>query len=395
MSGRRSTGSAMRVVVVGAGAWGLSAAAVLAARGHQVWCIDRGTPGHALGSSAGPTRLWRLADRRQTYARLSRHASAAMARLHERTGIEVQRRLGLLWRDEHSVPDVAEAMRAAGVELVEVESKDVGHWIPGLRPDGRAAVWVPEAGIVLAAAMLGAQRRFFEQNAGTLVVGRTVVDLDVPGEGEPRDVDVRLDDRSHVKCDRVVLAPGPWAGDVLSMVDIELPLQPYLEQVVHFGHPLQPSAYDQVPCLFDGPNQEAPGIYAMPTPGVGYKVGLDRPVRRWSPGDSDREPDLARTADIRSRALRDLGFLRPDVRDAQLCTWTDSPDGRFVIDRVGRVVVACGDSGEGFKFSALMGEAVADLVEERQPVQGIEEFGLARFASVPSKTSWDPNRMGG
>jgi glycine/D-amino acid oxidase-like deaminating enzyme len=69
------------------------------------------------------------------------------------------------------------------------------------------------------------------------------------------------------------------------------------------------------------------------------------------------------------------------VLDAQVCTWTDSPDGRFVLDTLpGGIVVACGDSGEGFKFSALMGIVLADLAEGVRPDPDVASFSAARFA---------------
>ena len=49
---------------------------------------------------------------------------------------------------------------------------------------------------------------------------------------------------------------------------------------------------------------------------------------------------------------------------SEMCAWTESADDRFIIDRVGDVVVACGDSGQGFKFLPMFGEVLADLVEE-------------------------------
>jgi sarcosine oxidase len=44
------------------------------------------------------------------------------------------------------------------------------------------------------------------------------------------------------------------------------------------------------------------------------------------------------------------------------------------------VVLAAGDSGEGFKFSALMGLVLADLAEGLPVDPDIAPFGLARFA---------------
>jgi sarcosine oxidase len=82
------------------------------------------------------------------------------------------------------------------------------------------------------------------------------------------------------------------------------------------------------------------------------------------------------------------------VLDAQVCSWTDSPDGRFVIDRLaGGVVLACGDSGEGFKYSALMGEVLADLAEGRTPDDDIAALSSARFADgVPTRKG--PHALG-
>ena len=58
-----------------------------------------------------------------------------------------------------------------------------------------------------------------------------------------------------------------------------------------------------------------------------------------------------------------------------------SPDGRFIVDTLpGGIVLACGDSGEGFKFSALMGLVLADLAEGGEPDDDVATFGLARFA---------------
>ncbi|HET9072247.1 MAG TPA: FAD-binding oxidoreductase [Acidimicrobiales bacterium] len=52
----------MHCTVIGAGAWGLPAAAEPARRGHEVTVADRYGIGNDLSSSRGPTRLWRLAD---------------------------------------------------------------------------------------------------------------------------------------------------------------------------------------------------------------------------------------------------------------------------------------------------------------------------------------------
>jgi sarcosine oxidase len=84
---------------------------------------------------------------------------------------------------------------------------------------------------------------------------------------------------------------------------------------------------------------------------------------------------------VHDTVASDLDGFDPAPFAAQVCCWTESPDNRFVIDRLdGGVVLACGDAGEGFKFSALMGEVLADLAEDRPVDADVASFGLARFA---------------
>ncbi|WP_127128333.1 FAD-dependent oxidoreductase [Georgenia sp. SYP-B2076] len=367
----------MRCVVVGAGAWGLPAAAELAGRGHDVVLVDRYGVGNPLASSSGPTRLWRLTHPDAVRVRLARRSLEAMERLANRASAEVFLRRGLLWRDDVTVPAVLDALGSEGVAHEVVEPDDVARFFPGLRPDGRPAVWQEDAGPVLAAASLRAQAALFEAAGGELVIGPDVRDVRTTSHG----VTVRCADGEVFEGDVVVLAPGPGAGPLLTGLGVDLPLRPRLEQVVHVGDPASPGAADDFPCLFDGPREGEPGLYSMPTPGVGYKLGLDRPVRDLAPGDTDRSPDRPLVDETVERVRRDLTALVPRAIDAQVCSWTLSPDGRFVVDRLpGGVVVACGDSGEGFKFSALMGLVLADLAEGGTADADVATFSLARFA---------------
>jgi sarcosine oxidase len=54
-----------------------------------------------------------------------------------------------------------------------------------------------------------------------------------------------------------------------------------------------------------------------------------------------------------------------------------TPDGDFVIDRRGPLVIAGGCAGHAFKFGPALGELVADLAEGR-PRPGTDRFALDR-----------------
>jgi glycine/D-amino acid oxidase-like deaminating enzyme len=271
--------------------------------------------------------------------------------------------------------DVVVALTAEQVPHDLVAGADVARWFPGLRPDGRDAVWQAEAGPVLAADSMAAQAALFEQAGGTTVVGAEVMEVQTRASG----VHLTCRDGSVLAADAVVLAPGPGAGPLLASLGIDVAMRPVLEQVVHVGGP----GDTELPCLYDGPLGDQPAMYAMPTPGLGYKLGLDRQLRELAEGDHDRTPDPELTAMAVDRVRHDLTSIRPEVVDAQVCSWTESPDHRFVIDVLpGGITLACGDSGEGFKFSALMGMVLADLAVGGVPDADIATFGLARFAAA-------------
>jgi sarcosine oxidase len=70
------------------------------------------------------------------------------------------------------------------------------------------------------------------------------------------------------------------------------------------------------------------------------------------------------------------------VRSA-VCLYTVTPDFGFVIDRhpaSERVLIASPCSGHGFKHSAAIGEALAQIVVDGTSRLDLSSFSLKRFA---------------
>lgn len=381
----------MNILVIGAGAWGLPAAAELAERGHRVTLVDRYGPMNALSSSHGPTRIWRLADPDPGKAAMTRQSVAAMERLSSIAGEAVFLRRGIVWRDRddgpHGLDAFTQTLAAEGIAFERLDAARVGERFPGLVPDDRGALWSPDAGPVLADVSLRAQLRRFHRAGGTLRLGEvTGIPSDATSSGARR---VHLADGESLAADVVVVAAGPGSSPLLEMLGHPVPLRPQLVQVVHVADPGRPT--DDLPDLVDAPTAEWPMMFAMTTPGVGYKLGFEQAVRDAVAGDDDRTPDAARTASLARYARRVLGMTDARVVDAQVCTWTESPDSRFVIDTPEPgLVIACGDSGEGFKFSALMGLVLADLAEGSAPPIDLAPFRLDRFEAAAGPDAASP-----
>ena len=88
-------------------------------------------------------------------------------------------------------------------------------------------------------------------------------------------------------------------------------------------------------------------------------------------------------ADLFEGVGRFLPELSGPILSMDVCLYTNSPDGHFIIDmhpEHDSVVIACGFSGHGFKFAPVMGEALADLAQYGKTSLPIQFLSLGRFA---------------
>jgi len=364
----------MRIVVVGTGVMGLSAARVLAERGHEVIGLDQFGVGTALASSSGLTRIWRLAHPDRPRVRLAKWTVELWGRLEQDTGRQLLLRSGLLWRGGEA-ESVASALAAEDVTHEVVDEATQRRRFPelGWQP-GRPVVWQPEAGTVWAAEALAASAELLQRAGGQLLDGVTVTSVENREGGGVRVVT----DSRRFEADVAIVTAGPWASPFLAGLGLEIALAPVLEQVTYVRGGDVP--WQERPCVIDVPDDASSfGLYGVPTPGTGYKVGIDEPVRVFDPASDDRSPDPVRERAAVDRVRADIPGFDPTPIRSELCAWTDSPDGKFILDRVGDVVIGCGDSGQGFKFHPMFGEVLGDLAEGATPHADAGCFGVGRF----------------
>jgi glycine/D-amino acid oxidase-like deaminating enzyme len=200
-----------------------------------------------------------------------------------------------------------------------------------------------------------------------------------------------------IECDRVVLAPGPWARDLLALLDrrVELPFhfwQVREGEYVHAEETLDPRS-PVVHLDADEPLPGLPdswGIYFRPSLGRGTAIGglplplaADCELDPYGPshpalGTTTREFDETTTAAI-SWALGRFegGHDRWTCSSygAQTCF---TPDSYPVVDFVAENVYAVIDSNHGFKMLALGKLAAAEILGGHSPE--LDAFRLSRFA---------------
>jgi sarcosine oxidase len=264
-------------------------------------------------------------------------------------------------------------MRDEGVAAQMVGAETLAGIYPELRLEaGEQALHHQAGGTVLAAGALAGLGAAATRRGAELLAPERVERIEV---GTDR---VRLHTlRRIIEAGTVVLAPGPWASELLEPLGITLPLTPAVAQVTYFA----------ADGLTDRPGvaewsvyPEGRGVYGHPVPGVGYKFAFDAAGSEpWSAEAADWPPDRAEERELTEWVARRLPGAGARVIRSERHPWSLTADIHFVFDREGPVVVACGCSGHAFKFGPALGELVADVVDD-VPRPERELFSMRRPA---------------
>jgi len=373
------------VAVVGLGAMGSAIAYNAARLGARVLGLDRFAPPHSRGSTHGDTRITRLAlGEGEEYVPLARRSHELWRELEEQTGERLLHITGGVvlsapdGRGQHGAEDflattVASA-RAHGVAVDELDAAGIAERLPpfALRGDERGA-FEPTAGYVRPERAVAAQLALARELGADL---RTGVDVRSAGGGRVVTGD------GTFEADRVVLAAGPWLGELRPELAGRLTVT---RQVLHW-FALAPGAYEahrDLPVFIwltgDGAEEMFYGFPAIDGQDGGLKVAAEQFAATTTPEACARDVPAAESRAMHERyvAGRLPGLLPRPVR-ATACLYTSTAGCRFAIgphpdDDTLIVVSAC--SGHGFKHSAAIGEAVAQLA-----VTGASELDLVPFA---------------
>jgi sarcosine oxidase len=130
-------------------------------------------------------------------------------------------------------------------------------------------------------------------------------------------------------------------------------------------------------------------IYGFPVvggPGAGLKVATEQFEAETTPQSARREVTPLEAEEMHARFVAPyLPDVGPRCVRYAVCLYTMTPDFGFVVERAPEarnVILASPCSGHGFKHSAALGEAIADLVLDRPGRFDLSPFSLSRFASA-------------
>lgn len=386
--------SSSKVIVIGAGAFGVSASIELRRRGHDVTLVDPGPLPHPLASSTDISKFVRMdygAD--DFYTDLGVESLEKWDEWNASWPWAPYRETGLLllsarpMRPGSFEGDSFERVRARGIGAVRLGTDTLANrfsaWSPDRYADGYfnpRAGWSPSGRVVehlvCRACEAGVGLREGVRFASLIEEGSRVGGIVADG-GE------------RIEADTVVVAAGAWTSVLLPHLADRLAV---IGQPVFHLQPRDPAQFrpDVFPCWTADISRT--GWYGFPANDDGIvKIANHGPGRTVHP-DGPREvaaDDFDRLRDFLCESLPSLADA--PIVATRLCLYGDSWDGNFLIDRDPDrpgLVVAAGDSGHGFKFTPVLGSIIADAVEGRpQPRFAWRERG--------ARTSEDARFLGG
>jgi len=333
---------------------GAAAAWSLAQRGRDVVLLERFAAGHTNGGSHGSARIFRFGYIEPDYVDLAAAALPLWRELEAAAGVELLVTTGAVDHGGDELVAMADLLVAKGLRAEWLAPDHAAERWPGMRFDGRVLLQ-PDGGRIDADATVAALHRVAADVGADVRTGERV-----------RAVETITDARVFVTTDLaeyeagiVVVATGAWTQELMGPAQ-DLGITVTQEQPAQFA-PLDASA-DWPSFVHRGAAGQV-AMYGLGTPQGAVKVGEHGSGHVVHPDRTYRSPDPAGVERLSRYVEQWLPGLDPTPTDVMSCLYDTTPAYDFIIDRAGRIVIAAGFSGHGFKFVPAIGRMVADLAD--------------------------------
>jgi sarcosine oxidase len=382
---------AFDAIVIGLGAMGSAATFQLAASGASVLGLDQYPVPHDRGSSHGETRVTRRAvGEGPAYAPLVTRSHELWRSIEEEAGTSLLVACGGLIMGvqgatgQHGAEDFVGATRdIAAVQGIPNEllgSDEIRKRFGVFEVTSEIGVYEPGAGYLRAEACLEAQLALAVRHGATIRTGERVRSWTADAAG----VRVSTESATYAAA-TLVIAAGPWIGEVAPELAGAFSVQREVLYWFDIEHDYERFRDLPVFIWMHGtvPGEFAYGFPAIDGPAGGLKLSTEVFGDETTPETVDRTVSDAEVAAMFERHVRGrLPGLASTCMRTRVCLYTVTADFGFVIDRHPEhpnVIVASPCSGHGFKHSAAIGEAVAQLATAGTASIDLSAFSLGRF----------------
>ena len=264
--------------------------------------------------------------------------------------------------------------RAVGVDTSLVTAEDVREIAPMIATaEGEAFAYEPDSGYADPYSVTTGYANAAKARGARVLSETPALGIETAGGR----VSAVLTERGRIETSIAVVAAGPWSGQFLKSVGVELPLRPIRHQVIMLRRP-QDVVPDH-PIIGDVVNDMSPRPDAGNLTLIG--VGEDEYAEPDTFNQGVDMPMVERT--FRKLVERMPGMSAALFRGGWSGLFTTTPDWHPILDRVDGIdglYVAVGFSGHGFKLAPMIGVVMSELIAEgRASRVDISQLNMRRF----------------
>jgi sarcosine oxidase len=382
-------------IVLGLGAMGSATLYQLAKRRRRVLGIDRFSPPHAYGSSHGDTRITRQAiGEGDVYTPLSLRSYELWREVERDTGrslLTVTGGLVISSKGTRATSHVANffentiaAARRYDIRHELLDASAIRRRFPPFRvQDDEVGYYEPDAGFLRPEACIAAQL-YLAEHLGAEVHRNEMVDA---FEESNDAVVVRSAARAY-EAERLVITAGAWLPTLIerqyaSAFTVLRQVQTWFDITGDLASFL-PGTFPVF--IWELPDSTQ-GIYGFPAvdgASGGIKIATEQYDRATSAESVDRKVSNDEIRNLHRLIAPRLVDVSKTCLRAVTCLYTVTADSGFVIDTHPRhpaVIIASPCSGHGFKHSAAIGEALAQVIADGGSAIDLSPFRLARLVA--------------
>jgi sarcosine oxidase len=382
-------------IVLGLGAMGSAALYQLARKGKKVLGLDQFSPPHTLGSTHGDTRITRQAiGEGAEYVPLVLRSYELWREIEQMTGQDLLTITGgLIMASQSNKEPMHGSANFLQTTIAAAEQYHIPHTVletdqirqrfPQFHLVGDELGYYEEnAGFLRPERCIQAQLALAERFGAAIQIGEQALGY----ESNTGNSSVTLHTtRGRYTAEKLVITAGPWIGSLLEAAYARY-FTVYRQVLYWFAlkGPIEPFLPGRFPIfIWERPHSSIYGFPAIDGPAGGVKVATEDYTKATTPDTVERAVTAEETrATYEQHVATGLPNLSDTCVKAVSCLYTATPDSRFVLDthpQHPQVIIASPCSGHGFKHSAAIGEALAELVIDGKSRIDISSFSLRRF----------------
>lgn len=374
------------VIVVGVGSMGSSACYHLAKRGVKVLGLEQYSISHEYGSHTGQSRLIRKAYfEHSNYVPLLHRAYRGWSIIEQEANQKLYWETGIVYfglPDCEMLNGIRKSANLYNIDIDELSHDQIQkRWPQFNLPKDYVGILEPEAGFLTPEMAIQSLTKLSIEHGAEIHENEKVISWGIMSEF----VLVTTSKKSY-QAKKIIFTTGAFTE---KLIKTKAPLR-VTQQFMGWTSPLYSLAFQlgELPCWMiseegaDGPYYGFPVMSNTDKFG-GMKIAYHREGELLVDGLAIDSLESNEQIILDSMLERYFPNIGSPVTTIKKCKYSYSPDNDFIIDQLSeyenRVIVAAGFSGHGFKFVPVVGEALADFVQNQSTELPIDFLSLSRF----------------